>query len=142
MFIPFGNIFIGHVVRTLHENGKTGERDLSDDMKLEDKRERIREIAGSIESYFYTFLFLFGELTLLAGWLVIKSIGKYRIDDSKPNAGNENLARKEGASVGVFRIGNLLSIGVAFVAALLLKNSVLTQTSLYQSVERLFQPLL
>lgn len=139
--IILGNLLIGYITRRWHENSQTGEYlqssgDLSgsaepvwggvagkDASDPEWYKFKLKNLASLFEIIFYTALFLFNQILLIAGWLILKSVSHY--------------SKNEASGVAILRIGTLLSLGVALIAAVLFSISGIKETQLFEVIREL-----
>jgi len=103
-------------------------------------RKKLKIFAGLLEFLLYTALFLFRQITLLAGLLVIKGIWYYPPEEgSDTQDGKKDSVQKSKAAGAIYRIGVFLSVIVSFITAMVIKNSEVFPQELYQFVLSLLE---
>lgn len=114
IIILFGNFLIGLLIKKFHTKGQTDEYPSQDWFQT-----FIKNLSGLLEMGLFSFLLSLQQTTLLAGFLILRSMGTSFVDSK---IGEEN-AKKEGIAVNILRVGVILSFIVSFIAAFFLVQS-------------------
>lgn len=136
--IALGHPLVALLTEAAHRKARTASyEELAGEVSLNEFRVFLKNLVGLLEICLYVFLFVFQQLTLVAGWLVIKALWKY---DRKREgtSGGEDFVTEEGAAIAIFRVGLLSSLFVAFIAALLVRHSGFEESKIYHSIQHLF----
>lgn len=79
---------------------------------------KLRSAVGLLETLLFTFFFVIKQPLFIAGYLVIKSIGRHHIDESERSGTSQ--ARRESDSLTIYRLGQILSIILAIIVSVII----------------------
>ncbi len=126
--IIIGHFFISSLIAYFHK--RAGTKDI-----LKDKVGMfLVQTAGISEIFFYTFLLIFHQTTIVIGYLIVKTMWNY---PTKGDILKDSIAQQTKAN-SIFRIGILLTLIISFIAACIFNSRYDLENKNFQTINKIF----
>lgn len=126
-----GNLIIGLVIQWLHGIYQT-KRYTNENNEINWDDFALKNITGLVEAVFYVLLLANGAETLLAGALIVKTVGNFWAQHGE-NQDND-ISNKESRIIAIFRLGFVLHLLLVIFSAILLHDASINVFGIFKTL--------